>query len=223
MKFCEKCGKELNDTADFCSFCGTKVTSKIENKKVEELLNKQKCDSVITNIYNSICDLNKNKVLFLTNLLSTILSMVFLLTHTFGGCVRYSDTGLSLFHANEVVLFIAQIPGINLSISNQTSLISVIVLIIIIGIVAYLLSIIMILLPISLKKPLKSYHLLASKITTISFLAIFILFLFTGFALRLNFIYTHFNLNITGWLFLADTIIAISTSFLLSKRINKQK
>ena len=202
--FCKNCGKEINDDAKYCNFCGNDV----------------KCPSPtpknIYNFYKKLMDFflpigNAKKWLISTMfllILNPFLSMCenYKFSENITGQNIYSETS-SVF--KDVLLMLAkEIPFIGF--------------LIFIGILAIIFAEIFMVIPLIKKSIYKSIYIIPTKIiSVIAFLLI--MFLNVGnFIESNNNEFINYSLTFWGWLLNLDTIALVVTTFKFSSTIKKK-
>ena len=81
MRYCEKCGKQLNDEAVFCEGCGTKVSEEIK----EEVKQVFTCESCKTNYADTTALSKSSRLPLIIVIANIIILIVFVLFSLFVG------------------------------------------------------------------------------------------------------------------------------------------
>ncbi len=189
--YCTKCGNELKNSESFCPNCGTKVGESGKQIGLNDLADysKDKFTDVKSNFNVGLANLGKYKMIFFVNLALVILNM-FICT-------------APLFEASSIL-------GISKSITlfEDSDGLKVIFVIL------YLISAVLIVLPLLLKKAVTGKYFLLEKIITIASASwFFILWCFAGVVADSSYGTVSFKISFLGVLFILATVGAIILSF----------
>ena len=206
--FCKKCGKEIDDGAIYCNFCGTNLAKKTySDVSAKEILN-----GFFQKAIDFLAPLGENKKMFISTVILLALNPILSLFN----CIKVSEniTGSRIISESVSVFdffteFAKELPFINV--------------LVIIGIIAIVFAEYLLLLPLIKKTTHNSKNFIVTKIISVTAVLFIILFYIIFFMAVKNKAYVKVTLTFSGWLLLIESIALVIVSFKTSSAITKRK
>ena len=206
--FCKKCGKEINDGASYCNFCGANLTK----TSYGNVFSKDMFNTLLLKINDFFAPLGKNKKLFISTIILLGLNPI-LATFDF---VNISEkmTGMKIVSVGYSVFdFLTEL-------AEDMVLLKPLMFI---GILSIIMAEFIMLLPLFKKTEHQAKHFIATKIISVV-AVIFIVFLYViSFAYGNDKELVEVGITFSGWLLLIESIALVIVSFKTSSALRKRK